>query len=81
MYPTEEQGLMALRKKPVLEPVKDGWDGPYLYKEPPKDPWGNEYEYMLLNDGENAYGIRSFGSDGKEGGEGKAEDICSWKEE
>ena len=36
---------------------------------------------VCISDGENAYGIRSFGSDGKEGGEGKAEDICSWKEE
>jgi general secretion pathway protein G len=80
-YPTEEQGLSALRTKPVIEPVSAGWDGPYLYKDPPKDPWGNDYDYVLLNDGLNDFGIRSFGSDGKEGGEGKAKDICSWENE
>ncbi|MGP1587598.1 MAG: type II secretion system major pseudopilin GspG [Treponemataceae bacterium] len=78
-YPTAEQGLSALRAKPVLEPVSDNWAGPYLYKKPPKDPWGNEYEYMIPGQDENSYGIRSFGSDGIEGGEGKNEDITSWE--
>lgn len=78
-YPTSEQGLGALRKKPVIEPVSDGWNGPYLYKDPPKDPWGNDYLYEEFSDGENPFGITSFGSDGKEGGEGKASDIRSWE--
>lgn len=78
IYPTEEQGLSALRKKPESEPSSDNWNGPYLYKEPPKDPWGNEYKYTQGDSQEMPYGIRSFGADGKEGGEGKNQDITSW---
>lgn len=77
-YPTVEQGLSALRVKPTTEPVSDNWSGPYLYKEPPKDPWGREYEYLANEIEGNPYGIRSFGADGKEGGEGKDADITSW---
>ena len=77
-YPTVEQGLAALRKKPEIEPVSAGWNGPYMYKDAPKDPWGNEYEYLEPGPDANPYGIRSFGADGNEGGEGKDADITSW---
>ncbi|HAH60848.1 MAG TPA: type II secretion system protein GspG [Treponema sp.] len=77
-YPTVEQGLSALRKKPSVEPVSDNWGGPYLYKEPPKDPWGSEYEYTVPGPDGNSYGIRSFGADGKEGGTDENTDITSW---
>ena len=78
-YPTVEQGLKALRSKPVIEPVSDKWNGPYLYKEPPKDPWGNEYEYMQPGPEGSPYGLRSFGADGIEGGEHTDADITSWQ--
>jgi general secretion pathway protein G len=78
-YPTSEQGLAALRKKPDTSPVSDYWDGPYIYKDTPKDPWGYEYEYTSPAPDDSPYGIRSFGADGKEGGEGKNADIKSWE--
>lgn len=78
-YPTQEQGLMALRKKSESESSSLNWNGPYLYKEPPKDPWGNDYEYLQGESIDFPYGIRSFGADGKEGGEGKNSDIKSWE--
>jgi general secretion pathway protein G len=74
-YPSDEEGLEALWKKDRAE--SELWKGPYLYKAVPKDPWGNEYEYLtdeFLN-----YRIRSFGADGREGGEGKNKDITSWE--
>ncbi len=74
-YPEEEEGLEALWKKESGE--SELWKGPYLYKAPPKDPWGNPYEY--LRDEELFYKIRSYGADGKEGGEGKNKDITSWE--
>ncbi len=77
-YPTVEQGLSALRKKPEIEPVSDKWNGPYILRDVPKDPWDNEYEYMLPGPDGNPYGIRSFGADGKDGGEDKNADITSW---
>jgi len=78
-FPTTEQGLGALRKKPEVSPVSDNWGGPYMYKDAPKDPWGYEYEYTCPAPDGSPYGIRSFGADGLEGGEGKDADIKSWE--
>lgn len=78
-YPTTEQGFSALRKKPETSPSSDNWNGPYLYKDAPRDPWGNEYEYLMPDPNGNAFGIRSFGADGLEGGEGKNKDINGWE--
>ena len=78
-YPTAEQGFKALRRKPETSPSSDSWSGPYLDKDVPRDPWGYEYEYTSPALDGSPYGIRSYGSDGKEGGEGKASDIKSWE--
>ncbi len=79
-YPTQEQSLKALVEKPILHPMPEGWSGPYLQtlKIPP-DPWNNEYEYKVPGPGGLAYGIRSYGADGVEGGEKKNADIVSWQ--
>jgi len=78
-YPTTEQGLSALWEKPSVEPVSSFWNGPYLLKAVPKDPWGNDYEYKVPGQNGLPYSIRSFGSDAREGGEGKDADITSWE--
>ena len=77
-YPTTEQGLKALWQKPVVEPKSDNWAGPYIYKSIPLDPWGNAYEYTVPAFNGLPYGIRSFGADGREGGEKNDADISSW---
>ena len=75
-YPTTEQGLEALRARPD---GIDNWDGPYLRKELPLDPWGNPYMYESPSEyGDNA--IMSYGADGEPGGEGTDLDIVSWKD-
>jgi general secretion pathway protein G len=75
-YPTTDMGLQVLREKP--EDV-DKWDGPYLPKNIPLDPWGNAYEYR--SPGENGeYDILSYGADGSPGGEGEDVDIVNWKD-
>ncbi len=79
-YPTAEQGLAAMWEKPSLEPVDPGWNGPYVNKPIPKDPWGNSYEYMVPGNSGLPFGIRSFGGDGKEGGENNDADISSWQQ-
>jgi len=69
-YPTTEQGLQALRKAP--KGVKS-WDGPYLSKKVPLDPWNNAYHYK--NPGkENPYALYSLGRDGVKGGEKEDKD-------
>ena len=73
-YPSTEQGLNALITKPANEPK---WDGPYLTKAVPMDPWGKPYVYK--NPGEHGdYDLLSFGKDGQAGGTGEAADIVNW---
>ncbi|MBR0565815.1 type II secretion system major pseudopilin GspG [Azoarcus sp. L1K30] len=75
-YPTTEQGLSALVRKPDTAPVPDNWKS-YLERLP-ADPWGGEYQY--LNPGINAdVDVMSFGADGTRGGEGFDADIGSWQ--
>jgi general secretion pathway protein G len=53
-----------------------GWDGPYLPRELPLDPWGNPYVYgVQSSDPLRPYSLKSFGKDGREGGEADNEDI------
>lgn len=78
-YPTTEEGLVALRTNPstILHDVAL-WNGPYLEKEVPKDPWGNPYVY--ISPGEHGdYDLMSYGADNAPGGEGENADIVSWK--
>ncbi|MBQ4844341.1 type II secretion system major pseudopilin GspG [Pseudoalteromonas sp. MMG005] len=51
------------------------WDGPYLPKNIPLDPWGNEYSYSKPGNDGNPYTLRSFGADGKVGGTDSNADI------
>jgi general secretion pathway protein G len=55
--------------------TKPGWDGPYLPRDVPLDPWGNPYIYELAREGEQGYMLRSYGKDGRPGGEDDGEDI------
>ena len=74
-YPTTEEGLKALREKPG--DLKT-WDGPYLPKPVPLDPWGNPYHYQ--SPGEHGdYDLFSYGKDGVEGGEKDNKDVVSWE--
>jgi len=75
-YPATEEGLQALRENPG---ELERWDGPYLKKGVPPDPWGNPYVYE--SPGEHGdYDIISLGADGSPGGEGDDMDIVSWKD-
>jgi general secretion pathway protein G len=58
-YPTTEEGLKALREKPS---GADKWEGPYLPKEIPMDPWGNAYVYRSPSE-YGDYDIMSYGLD------------------
>ncbi len=74
-YPTSQEGLRALTQKPG---GLDRWDGPYLKKEVPNDPWGKPYLYK--SPGEHGpYDIISYGADGVPGGEGNDRDVVSWE--
>ncbi|MGH7738708.1 MAG: type II secretion system major pseudopilin GspG [bacterium] len=74
-YPTADEGLQALRQNPSF---LKRWNGPYLKKEIPLDPWGDPYVYR--SPGRNGgFEIVSWGADDKEGGEGENADVDSWE--
>lgn len=73
-YPTAEQGLSALVTRPATEAK---WEGPYLKKGIPPDPWGNAYVFKLPGE-HGEYDLISLGKDGQPGGEGEAADITNW---
>ena len=73
-YPTIEQGLAALMAPP---PNEAKWDGPYLKKAVPPDPWGKPYNYRFPGD-HGDYDIYSYGKDGQPGGSRENADINSW---
>lgn len=76
-YPDTQEGLAALTTAPTS--LGDRWHGPYLKKKVvPKDPWGNDYQYIAPGK-HGHFDIISFGADGKEGGEGDDKDIVSWE--
>lgn len=73
-YPTMDEGLAALVARPGNEPK---WDGPYLTKDVPADPWG--YPYLFRIPGEHGeYDLLSYGKDGQSGGTGDAADVTNW---
>ena len=64
-FPTEEEGLEALR--------------PYLSQEIPMDPWQRPYIYRYPGEHGPEPDVMSYGADGEEGGEGPNEDVVSWR--
>jgi len=77
-YPATDQGLAALVQRPSTNPVPGNWkQGGYLERLP-KDPWGNDYQY--LNPGvKGEIDVFSLGADRARGGEGSGADIGSWE--
>ena len=75
-FPTTEQGLQALRVKPG---EVANWNGTYMPKDIPNDPWHHPYIYKYPGDHGDEPDIVSYGADGQPGGEGENADIVSWK--
>jgi general secretion pathway protein G len=73
-YPSAGEGLEALRRNPN----RDTWDGPYMSKEIPPDPWGHAYVYRFPGE-HGDYDLYSLGADGQEGGDGENADVLSWE--
>jgi|TARA_Y100001951_G_scaffold27386_1_gene21294 general secretion pathway protein G len=79
VYPTTDQGLMALVKAPQTGPQPKNYRSNGYIKRLPDDPWGNPYQY--IQPGEHGpYDLYSLGADGEEGGEELASDIVNWQE-
>lgn len=73
-YPSTQQGLAALVTRPHGEAA---WQGPYLAKAVPTDPWSRPYVYRAPGE-HGEYDLYSLGRDGSPGGDGTDNDITSW---
>ena len=73
-YPTTEEGLGALLVAPPAAGTR--WNGPYLKKAVPPDPWGHAYQYRAPGS-KGEYDIVSMGKDGQPGGSGDNADISA----
>ena len=73
-FPSSEQGLAALTTRPGSE---SRWNGPYLKKDAPSDPWGHPYVYKMPGE-HGEFDLVSYGRDGQPGGDEEAADIANW---
>lgn len=73
-YPNTQQGLAVLEVRPENEPR---WQGPYMKKAIPPDPWGKPYQYRAPGE-KGEIDIFSLGRDGQVGGEGEDADVGNW---
>ena len=79
-YPTTAQGLQTLRTAPTVQPLPNNWQGPYLRKEVPLDPWRNTHVFLSPGTvNPTGYDLISLGADGEYGGEGEDLDVVSWE--
>lgn len=76
VYPTNQEGLEALIKPPTDAEQTKRWNGPYLEKAPPKDPWGRPYLYRSPGVSSD-FELLSHGKDGQPGGSGDAADVSN----
>jgi len=74
-YPTTENGLASLNTVPSNEPK---WQGPYLSKNVPNDPWGKPYQYKIPGE-HGEYDLWSLGSDSSSGGKDTGADVVNWE--
>ena len=71
--------LDALYTKPSGADLPN-WNGPYIKKPVPADPWDRPYLYVIPGQhNPDSYDLYSLGRDGKEGGTGTDADITNWQ--
>jgi len=76
-YPSTDQGLQALVQEPTSQPEPRNWR--QYMRSIPKDPWGNEYQYLSPEDIDgNRPRIFTLGADGQPGGEGENAEISNF---
>ncbi|RDH46771.1 type II secretion system protein GspG [Zooshikella ganghwensis] len=77
-YPSTDQGLEALVRKPSGQPEARNWNPDGYLEKIPVDPWGRHYQFQSPGN-HGKFDLYSLGADGKKGGEGFDTDITSWE--
>jgi general secretion pathway protein G len=73
-YPTTDQGLEALVRKPS-DPSLKNWRPEGYVEQLRKDPWGHDYVYLSPGSNGTPYDLLSLGADGQPGGQGIDADL------
>ncbi|QHG66718.1 type II secretion system major pseudopilin GspG [Pseudomonas putida] len=76
-FPSNEQGLAALVKKPTQDPLPRSWRSDGYVRRLPEDPWGTPYQYRMPGE-HGRVDVYSLGADGVPGGEGQDADLGNW---
>ncbi|MBI2382259.1 MAG: type II secretion system major pseudopilin GspG [Gammaproteobacteria bacterium] len=74
-FPSADEGLALLSKRPSDEALAKRWAGPYLEEDLPLDPWSNPYQYSPAASAEQSFTLYSLGADAQPGGEGINADV------
>lgn len=77
-YPSNNQGISALVKRPTGDPTPQNWNGPYIKGNIPKDPWGHAYRYKNPGSHGNDIDIFTYGANNQAGGTGTNATIGNW---
>lgn len=77
-YPSNDQGIAALIKRPSGDPTPQNWNGPYIKGDLPKDPWGHPYRYKNPGDHGNDVDVFTYGANNQPGGTGTDATIGNW---
>lgn len=75
VFPSQDQGLGVLYRKPSETRSTSRWQGPYLDEAAPLDPWGAPYRYAVPGADGRPFALYSLGADGQFGGEGLNADL------
>jgi general secretion pathway protein G len=78
-FPSTEQGLKALVKKPETGRIPGKFSADGYLKKVPNDPWGSVYLYISPGVHSRDFDLISYGADGVSGGEGFDADINNWE--
>lgn len=76
-YPSTQQGLEALVKRPAGTPQARNWNPQGYLKTLPADPWGSAYQYLSPGTDAAPFDLYSWGADGMPGGQDFAADISN----
>ena len=75
-YPAQ---LDDLRTKPSGQDLPN-WNGPYVQKPVPNDPWNRPYVYVVPGQhNPDSFDLYTLGKDGQEGGSGSDQDTSNWE--
>jgi general secretion pathway protein G len=77
-YPSTQQGLDALVRKPGGQPEAKNWKTGGYIERLPKDPWGNDYHYQSPGQ-HGSFDVFTLGRDHQPGGEGVDADFGNWE--